>query len=181
MNKPACIIVDLDNCLINSTERHDFYTKPDGKLDFDNLHNGILKYDLFDKTMRHMVMSIDKSLTNKIFFLSGRNENARVNTMKHLKFDFEFNSHILIDSDIDNEIILRATDDYRSSFDYKIEHLEKIKEEYDILWYADDDLSCIMAAKDLGIKTIWYEANSSCSYAHENLKKYIDKKAIFIK
>ena len=178
-NKLNCIIVDLDNCLINSTKRHENYTKSDGKLDFDNLHNGILKFDLFDKVMREMVMSIDKNLIDKVFFLSGRNEKARKNTMKHLRFDYEFNYTILeCNNFLKHELILRSIDDYRTSFDYKIEHLQKIKEEYNIVWYADDDLSCIMAAKDLNIKAIWYEANSSCSYAHDNFKKYIDKKTL---
>ena len=103
-----------------------------------------------------------------------RNENARKNTLVHLITDHEFNYCMSNDEGEHRyELILRATDDYRKSWEYKKEHLKKIQEEYDILWYADDDLSCIMIAKELGIKTIWYEANDQCSHAKENYDEYM--------
>ncbi len=170
-NKPKCIVMDLDGTLYNSQERVKKHTKPDGSLDFDNLHKEILELDKLNK----WVYDIHNGTINwcnhdediSTIVLTGRNERARKDTETILKKDlFDY-----------SKLIMREIDDYRSAYEFKKEYLMKIKEEYDIITVFDDDLSVILMCRELNINGLFVnlgQGNTRHDLTH--MKQYVEDK-----
>lgn len=183
-NKPKMLIMDLDRTLVNSDERTKKWTLENGKLDFENLHIGILEMDKINKSARDLLLSLYEIYKYtfkdlKIIFLSGRNHNAFQETSDFLLN--EFRRVYTIDTDFISfkqrtSIILRNTDDYRANHEFKREKLIELQKENDIKWFIDNDISCCSEATKLGIPALCFMSDNVLdNYTKQNIIKFVDK------
>lgn len=171
--KQDAIIVDLDRTLVDSSVRTKMYTLSNGKLDFDNLHKGILEFDKIDDSVDDMVYSIEECYekdrnTLNIIFLSGRNNNAYDETWEFLnKRWYKYHE--------EKELILRETNDYRPNHEFKKEHLLQLNEKYNIIMFIDDDISCCAEAMKIGIPSFCYMSPHNLDdYTKNNIIKFAE-------
>ncbi len=168
MNKEKLIVVDLDGTLVDSSIRTEIHTC-NGKIDFANLHEGILKYDSLIEQTYDIVFNyigFNSKIDNKdpIIFLTGRNLNAKKETIKFLS------NHGLGNF---KDLIMRTTNDFRPAWKYKIDHLTLLNKKYDIEMYIDDDLSCILEAQKLGIFSYWQPSRYMDKYSKQHILEYL--------
>lgn len=187
--KPKMLIMDLDRTLVSSHERTKKWTKEDGTLDFENLHIGIMEMDKINKSAINLFFSLFYSLKDnapdlRVVFLSGRNHNARAETIDFLtrefKEEFKKIAHFLYDNFIDLRqrmtLVLRDTDDYRPNHEFKREKLIELQKENDIKWFIDDDISCCSEATKLGIPALCFMSDNVLdNYTKQNIIKFVDK------
>jgi len=182
-NKPKMLIMDLDRTLVNSDERTKKWTLENGKLDFENLHIGILEMDKINLTALNLFLALfyvfKNSFTDiRVVFLSGRNHNARQETLEFIKREFiSFTNETYWDY-LNSKmfLILRDTDDYRANHEFKKEKLIELQKENDIKWFIDDDISCCSEATKLGIPALCFMSDNVLDdYTKGNIIKFVDK------
>lgn len=184
-NKPKMLIMDLDRTLVNSDERTKKWTLENGKLDFENLHIGILEMDKINLTALNLFLALfyvfqDSFTDIRVVFLSGRNHNARKETLEFIKREFiSFTNETYWDylNKYDKmSLILRNTDDYRANHEFKREKLIELQKENDIKWFIDDDISCCSEATKLGIPALCFMSDNVLDdYTKGNIIKFVDK------
>lgn len=184
-NLPKMLIMDLDRTLVNSDERTKKWTKEDGKLDFENLHIGIMEMDKINITVLNLFLALFYVFQNtftdiRVVFLSGRNHNARNETADFLEREFiSFTNETYweyLNKYGRTELILRNTNDYRSNHEFKREKLIELQKENDIKWFIDDDISCCSEATKLGIPALCFMSDNVLDeYTKGNIIKFVDK------
>lgn len=140
--KQKCIVCDIDNTILNTEfilrEIYEKGLKGDDKWDYFHANCNSDRVNVFPNIIPFIRGFGDNVVT---VILTARNEKVRFQTAKKLwqyKIGFE-------------EMYMRESDDYRPAEDVKKDHLQKIKEKYDIICFVDDNLGNCEMARDLGI------------------------------
>lgn len=142
--KPSCMIVDVDGVIVHS--------KPLLREIFHLKLKGDKKYDYFNENFDKKPLEINHSLTEfvnlchtcsdyKVLFLTARNEKIRKRTLnqlsKALKYEVE-----------STDLFMRPENNKEKSEDFKKQVLKKLKKQYNIKLFIDDELkNCEMAKK----------------------------------
>lgn len=140
--KQRCIVLDIDGvCLDTEFIFRDIYKsglKGDDKWAYFHANCNSDKVNVMPKILPFIRSFGDNVVT---VMSTARNEKVRFQTAKKLwqyKIGFE-------------EMYMRELNDYRPAEAVKKEHLQKIKENYDVVCFVDDDLSNCETARELGI------------------------------
>lgn len=146
--KQNAIICDIDNTVI--------HTKPLFLEIFHLKLKGTKKYDYFNENFDKKPLEINHSLAEfinlchncsdyKVLFLTARSEKIRERTVKQLSKALKYN--------VEN-LYMRPENNKKESKDFKKDVLKKLKKQYNIKLFIDDELKNCEMAKKLGIMAL---------------------------
>ena len=135
------VIIDIDNTLCNSNERFRLATKPDGKIDWDIVHNAeLIEKDKPNYPMIDLAYSY-KSRGVEVILLTGRPDSAREATELWLaQYHIEY----------DQLIMRNRSSHYLKAVVYK-EKVYKTIIKSDVFCAYDDEEEIIQMWNSLGI------------------------------
>ena len=145
--KRKAIVIDIDNCVLNTQfildEIHKLGLKGEDKWEY------FYKNCNSDRVLRMKgAIELFRQFSNSgnapyIFFSTARNEKCKEATLNKL-----WKEGFIIP---DDAIFMRPYYDLRSACEVKREHLIEIMKEFDIIAFIDDDLQNCEMAKSLGV------------------------------
>lgn len=142
--KRKAIVIDIDNCVLNSQfildEIHKLGLKGEDKWEYFYEHCNSDRVEVIEKTKKFLFLFWINDVT--MIFSTARNKKCYESTVE--KFHKE---GIYFD-----KLLMRKDDDFRPAYEVKREHIEIIRRMgYDIIAFIDDDLQNCEMAKSLGI------------------------------
>lgn len=141
MNTPA-IIVDLDNTLCDTRHReHLVAQRPRNWV----AYSMACVADPCIEWVADVVRSWSVAVQGSVFILSGRNSEARQETVVWLR------QHRIPWL----EVILRKPNEHEPNAAYKVKHAQRIQQDYDVQFILDDHPGVIQAMSEIGIPGLW--------------------------
>ncbi len=146
MTKKDVILCDLDGTLADVNHRLHFINNPDGtkktrkESDWDSFHTECINdapnrdvIEIMESLIRGAWMgcNICGSYERKVYFLSGRNDVVRAETVDWLQ------RHVHEDWDYDELLVMRKNGDFRPDTEVKLEMVQE-------LGLTPDDVLCIL-------------------------------------
>jgi phosphoglycolate phosphatase-like HAD superfamily hydrolase len=139
IKKPNAIIFDIDGVLSDPSRRIEFAKNKD----WDSF-NGLASADYPFKEVCSICRSLSKDF--KIVFLTGRPKKYFSQTVKWL------HENVFLLQQTTMHLVMRPTDDFRKSSEFKLSELNKLKEQYTIVAAFDDNEDVVKMYKEQGVK-----------------------------
>ena len=142
MTKSKAVVLDIDGVILNSTvifeEISNLKLKGDKMWNYFHEHCNSSRVTLIQSTSS-FIKELDPSV--EVILSTARNEKCRESTEEKLKREnFTYKA-----------LYMRDSKDFRPSPEVKKEHIQEIRQKFDIIAFIDDDLSNCLMAEEEGI------------------------------